>query len=119
MNPGTLNTILNTAPLIIQGAGKLLKLIRERNQPPVRETTDIPETLEGLKQEIRRIHARLDAGNDSDLEQIKLIEALAKQNELLATSLQKTGRRLNVITALVAVSLFVSFFMIFVTLFSR
>jgi hypothetical protein len=104
MSFGTLNTILNTAPLIIQGATKLIKLIRERRTEN-QTHNDIPATLEGLKDEIQRINTRLDAGNDSDLEQINLVEELARQNELLATALKRTNKQLNVITIILVITL--------------
>jgi len=56
--------------------------------------------LEGLKLEIIRPEQQLDANADSDVEQIKLIEQLAKQNEALADSLNKTYDRLNLLTFL-------------------
>ena len=101
MSLGTINAILNTAPTIIQGASKLITLIKNRGsgeQEPVKDI--LPETLEGLKNEITRIHQRLDANDNSDVEQIKLIEELARQNESLAESLKKTITYLNLITAL-------------------
>lgn len=104
MGLGTLNTILNTAPLIIQGATKLVRMIRERgtgDQPH----DDIPATLDGLQDEIRRINTRLDAGNDSDLEQVHLIEELAKQNELLASALNRTNKQLNIFTIILVITL--------------
>ena len=104
MGLGTLNTILNTAPLIIQGATKLVKMIRERDTVD-KPHNDIPATLEGLKNEIQRINTRLDAGNQSDLEQVNLIEELARQNELLASALKRTSRQLNIITIILVVAL--------------
>jgi hypothetical protein len=103
MTPSTLTTILNTAPMILQGAGKLIKMIRERKeeeQPG--EQHDIPVTVEGLKQEIQRIETRLAATDEANVEQVRLIEQLARQNEALATSLSRTLKRLNIL-ALVAV----------------
>lgn len=98
MTPSTLNTILNTAPMIIQGAGKLLKLIREREDktPPV--TDSIPMTIEGLKQQIKQLEAGLHENNRSDVELVRLIEQLARQNESLAETLQQTFRKVSVLT---------------------
>ena len=104
MSLGTLNTILNTAPLIIQGATKLIKMIKDRDKPEL-DKQDIPATLDGLKDELYHINSRLDANYDSDIEQIKLIEELAKQNEMLATSLKKTNKLVNIITVIALVSL--------------
>lgn len=104
MGLGTLNTILNTAPLIIQGATRLVRMIRERETGDQPEN-DIPATLDGLKDEIRRINTRLDAGNDSDLEQVHLIEELARQNELLASALKRTNKQLNIITIILGITL--------------
>ncbi len=98
MTPSTLNTILKTAPMIIQGAGKLLKLIREREDktPPV--TDSIPMTIEGLKQQIKQLEAGLHENNRSDVELVRLIEQLARQNESLAETLQQTFRKVSVLT---------------------
>ena len=104
MGLGTLNTILNTAPLIIQGATKLIKLIKDREEegPP---DNDIPDTLVGLKKEVNQINERLDSNDRSNIEQIRLIEELAKQNESLAVSLKKAITQLNIISYLAIVSL--------------
>jgi len=107
MGLGTLNTILNTAPLIIQGASKLIKLIKDRDESE--KDGDVPSTLEGLKDEISRIHSRLDDNNKSDVEQIKLIEQLAKQNETLAESLRNTIKRQNVVFIIVVIAFILSF----------
>ena len=66
MNPGTINTILNTAPVIIQGASKLVKLIRERGEDNKdNDEQNLPDTVEGLKQEIAKIETRLAAVDES------------------------------------------------------
>ena len=116
MSLGTINTILNTAPLILQGATRLVKLIKERNKIENMEES-IPVTLEGLAREIEHIHDRIDASNESDLEQIKLIEELARQNELLASSLKKTGRRLTLITGILCLALILVLVLLFRILF--
>ena len=108
----TLNTILNTAPLIIQGASKLVRMIRERDIKADDRNQDIPATLEGLEQEIQRINRRLDNGNESDLEQIKLIQELAKQNELLAVSARKTARALIVISILLIITILLTIYLV-------
>ncbi len=101
MTPGTINTILSTAPMIIQGASKLVKLIRARDEDEYNkagEDTDIPATLDGLKKQTEKIETRLDANDESSLAQIKLIEELARQNEALAASLKKTMNQLAVVS---------------------
>ena len=100
MGFGTLNTILNTAPLIIQGATKLIKIIKEREGNDDSED-NMPATLDGLNKEVNQINSRLDANDQFNIEQIKLIEELAKQNESLANSL-------NIISLLVIVSILFS-----------
>lgn len=97
MNPATLNTILNTAPVILQGANKLIRMIRERSAETGSEQTAEPATLEGLKRDIEQINTRLHANDESDVEQIRLIEQLAQQNEALAESLRKTLRRITLL----------------------
>lgn len=113
---GTINTILNTAPLIIQGATRLVKLITDRNKNEIMENT-LPVTLEGLGKEIEHLHDRIDAGNESDLEQIKLIEELARQNELLASSLKKTGQQLVLIAGVLCLNLVLVLVLLFQILF--
>lgn len=109
MSLGTINTILNTAPIVIQGATRLIKLIRDQGNENKPEE-EIPETIDGIKTEIDRLHQRLDANDESNVEQIKLIEELAKQNESLAVQLKNTITRLNWITFLAATALLVSIF---------
>jgi len=116
MSLGTINTILNTAPLILQGATRLVRLIKERNKIENMEE-NIPVTMDGFAKEIEHIHDRIDAGNESDLEQIKLIEELARQNELLASSLKKTGQRLALITGILCLTLIMVLVLIFMILF--
>ncbi len=108
MSLGTINTILNTAPIIIQGASKLINIIKDRVKGEGDGNKDIPETLDGLKQEIKRIHQRLDDNDHSDVEQIKLIEELAKQNESLAESLKKTVTHLNFLTAIALLAIVIA-----------
>jgi len=100
MTPATLNTILNTAPMIIQGAGKLLRLIREREDETTSEKQSLPVTVEGLKLQIKQIEVGLHENYRSDVEQIRLIEQLAKQNESLAETLKQTYRKITVLTYL-------------------
>ena len=102
MSFSTINTILNTAPIVIQGATRLIKLIRDEGED---RNEEIPETLEGIKSELQRVNQRLDANTQSDLEQIKLIEELAKQNESLAAQLKSTMAQLNRITVVAIVAI--------------
>ena len=94
-----LRTILNNAPLILQGADKLIRMIRSNN---------MPITVEGLKQGVERLEQRLDADAQADIEQIKLIEELARQNEALAESLKRSYLRLNYLTVLSVAALLVA-----------
>ncbi len=94
MTPGTLSTILNTAQLIMQNADRLTTIIRKRSLEPDPDPADtLPESLEGLNSELQRLHQRLDAGDEANVQQLKFIEQLARQNELLAESLQASNRR--------------------------
>ena len=94
MNPATINTILNTAPLVIKGATRLIRLIR--NQGADDEAgQEIPATLEGLQREVERLQQRLDDTNKSNIEQVKLIEELARQNASLAAQLKNTMAQLQ------------------------
>lgn len=117
MGLGTLNTILNTAPLIIQGTTKLIKLIKDRegNKPPEDHT---PETLAGLTKEVSDINSRLDSNDKFNIEQIKLIEELAKQNESLAVSLKKAISQLNIISIIAVISILISLFLLIYLVFN-
>jgi hypothetical protein len=57
MSLATINTILNTAPMVIQGATRLIKLIRDRGNENKPED-EIPDTIEGIKDEVDRLHQR-------------------------------------------------------------
>ncbi|HSR61803.1 MAG TPA: hypothetical protein VLN56_00195 [Gammaproteobacteria bacterium] len=112
---GTVNTILNTAPLIIQGATKLVRLLRERRETESvdRESpVSTPVTLEELGNEMSRIHARLDANNQSDIEQIKMIEELARQNEILARSQSRTIKLLRLLSAIAIIALILCLYLL-------
>lgn len=107
MTPATINTILNTAPMIIQGAGKLIKLIRE--QPPASDENNTEQlSLESLQEDIDRLESRLTATDESNIEQIKLIEQLARQNELLAASIARLNQRINLVLILAISALLIS-----------
>ena len=104
----SLTTILNNAPLIIQGANKLLDMMREKNQEEDNTIDDIPSNIEDLKNELKKINTRLDSTDNSNIQQIQLIEALAKQNESLANSLQSSIKRLNIISVIAILALVVA-----------
>ena len=112
MNPATINTILNTAPLVIKGATRLIRLIRNQGEDSEDGEAGqaIPATLEGLQREIERLQQRLDDNNKSNIEQVKLIEELARQNASLAAQLKNTMvqlqwlKRVSVAALIVAVA---------------
>ncbi|MCZ6804246.1 MAG: hypothetical protein O7D86_10020 [Proteobacteria bacterium] len=108
MSLGTINTILNTAPIVIQGATRLIKLIRDQGNDNKPEEK-IPETIEGIKNEVESLHQRLNANDESNVEQIKLIEELARQNESLATQLKNTITHLNRVTIIASIAILISF----------
>lgn len=107
MNPFTIGTLLNSAPMIIQGAGKLIDLIREQKKAAPGRAPNVPVTMDNLEEVIGRLETRLDVMDDASVEQIKLIEQLARQNEALAASLQQQRQRATFafILALVALLL--------------
>ena len=107
MSLSTINTILNTAPIVIQGATRLIKLIRDQSNNNIPEE-EIPETIAGIKEEVARLHQRLDTNDESNVEQIKLIEELARQNESLATQLKSTVTHLNRITVLAIIAILIA-----------
>ncbi len=93
--------------MVIQGATRLIKLIRDRGNENKQEE-EIPETIDGIKNEVDRLHQRLNINDESNVEQIKLIEELAKQNESLATQLKNTMTHLNRITILAILAIIIS-----------
>jgi len=107
ITPATLRAILNTAPIVIQGAGKLIRAIKDRDSDNIEQSDDSPATIEGLRTDISRLEQRLDGNDESDVEQIKLIEQLARQNELLAASLEKACSRLDMVTAISIVAVII------------
>jgi predicted PurR-regulated permease PerM len=109
MSLGAINTILNTAPILIQGASKLIKLISEQGKDNKPEA-EIPDTIDGIKNEVDRLHQRLDADNKANVEQTKLIEELAKQNESLAAQLKKTMTHLNRFALLSVAAIIIALF---------
>ena len=104
-SPGALKAMLNSAPVIIQGAGKLIQLIRERDKESQQLINKLPNTLDGLKEGLQRLDQHLDENDKSDIEQIRLIQELARQNEVLTESLNRTNRRVQVITVLCCIAL--------------
>lgn len=109
IRPGTLNTILNNAPLVIQGAARLIKMIKDRNNfdndADMESSNDIPTTLDGLRVEIENLNSKLDDNSKADVEQIELIEQLARQNKALAESLKITLKRQLIIALLAGIAL--------------
>lgn len=101
MTPFTITTILNSAPMVIQGASKLINLIKEQGASETDNKDERKLTLESLKSNIERLESRLDAVDKSNIEQIKLIEELAKQNEALATSMSKAHSHLQIMNLVV------------------
>ena len=105
MRLGIINAILNNAPLAIQGAARMIKMIKERNDTDAESDRDIPATLDGLKVEIEKINYRIDDNSAADVEQIELIEQLAKQNEAMAESLKQTLKRQTMIACVAGIAL--------------
>lgn len=104
MNPITLGTLLNTAPALIQGASKLIDLIKEKKGGSHKDGAEAV-TPDNLGEVVERLETRLDSADEANVEQIKLIEQLARQNEMLATCLQQILRRLTLVFVLAALAL--------------
>lgn len=107
MTPATINTILNTAPMIIQGAGKLIRLIREQSKGS-RHDQEEQVSLETLHEHIERLENRLSVADESNIEQIKLIEQLARQNAMLAESVRRLDNRLLTVILVAVIALLAS-----------
>ena len=108
MSLGTINTILSTAPVILQGASKLIGMIRARTESAAARDASALVTLDGLREEVARIESRLDATDEANVEQIRLIEELARQNELLAAELRRVLNRGNLLAAACGFALLLS-----------
>ena len=103
-----LSTILNNAPLIIQGANHLLKMLRDKNNIPDEEEESTPASLDEVAEELKKINQRLEHSDKSDIQQIELIEALAKQNESLANSLQASLKKVHFSSAIAIVAIVIA-----------
>ena len=91
--------------MILQGATRLIRMIRERKDESTVHDMTVPVTVDGLKQEIQQIGSRLDANDEANVQEIQLIEELAKQNEALAESLRRAFRLVTVLTWLCGAAL--------------
>ncbi len=98
-----LGTILNNAPLIIQGANHLLKMLRDKDKEPEQETP--PTNIDDVATELKKINERLNNADKSDIQQIELIEALAKQNESLASSMQTSLKKTHFASTLAIIAI--------------
>lgn len=117
MTPSTITTILNSAPLVIQGASKLINLIKEQaNNKPDNDAGE-QLTVESLKADIDRLEAHLSTTDESNIEQIKLIEQLAKQNEVLAASMSKINKRLKLMSIVAVLAGLLAMSLLLVVLF--
>ena len=91
--------------MIIQGASKLIKLIRDRETAVPGTDENSPSTLEELSEQVHKLEGRLNENSSSDVEQIRLIEELARQNEGLAETLEQTLKRVNRLTVMAVIAL--------------
>lgn len=108
MGLGTINTILNTAPILIQGATKLVQLLKQPKEEPAATDYDIPATIDDVKVELEKLHQRLNTQNDASIEQVNLIRGLAEQNKAIASTLRSTTRQLNFISFIAVFALVVA-----------
>jgi predicted PurR-regulated permease PerM len=111
VTPAALKTILIDAPVMIDSVRRLIDGLRRltaREQP----SPASPVTLDSLRQDLARVEERLKANSDSDVEQLKLIEELARQNEALAASVARLSLRLTALMILAVVALFLSLFVL-------
>lgn len=102
-----LNTIISNAPLLIQGASRLIKVIKQQNDTQEEMNLDQSLSVESLHTEVQTLHERLNDNHATEIEQTQFIEQLAKQNESLAESLRQVLRRqmlLVILTTLAIIS---------------
>jgi hypothetical protein len=106
VTPAALKTILVDAPVIIDSVRRLIDGLRRlTGTDPAKPA---PVTLDGLKSELAQMDERLRANSASDVEQLKLIEELARQNEALAASVTRLSGRLTALAVLAVVTLVLS-----------
>ena len=106
MNPLIIGTLLSSTPKIIEAAGKLIDIVKEREQNTgARAKINVPVTPDNLPEVIASLEMRLDTMDEASVEQLKLIEQLARQNEALTTSLQKQQQRANFAFVLALIAL--------------
>ena len=95
---------LRHAPTIIQGAVGLADLLKKRRaadaaDADARATGDADEPTD-------RLESRMDAMDKTSMEQLRLIERLAQQNEALDKEVKQTRRVLTYTFALALLALF-------------
>jgi len=92
---------LSQAPLIVEGAGRILDLIRgrislfkdrDREGKPVHEMT-----LAELAREVGSLRRHSQAIDDAQLEQIKLMQQVVEQNRTMALALQRFSIRFKIV----------------------
>lgn len=99
-----LRTILLDAPVIVDSVHRLIgglrKLTGRDAAPPV-----APTTFGDVQHELRRMDEQIKANSESDVEQLKLMEELARQNELLAASVSRLSGRVAALAVICVVAL--------------
>ena len=99
---------LSQAPLIVEGAGRILDLIRgrvtlfkerDRDGKPVHEMT-----LAELAHEVANLRRHSQAIDDAQLEQIKLMQQVVEQNRTMALALQKFSIRFKIVLGVATVA---------------
>ena len=93
--------------MIIQGAGKLIRLIRDREEE-TGSKDPVPTTLENLKEQVSSLDRRLAENSKSDMDQIHLIGELARQNESLAETLKQTLKRVTILNYMVVLAIIIA-----------
>ncbi len=99
---------LSQAPMIVEGAGHILDLIRgrislfkdrDRDGKPVHEMT-----LAELAHEVGSLRRHSQAIDDAQIEQIKLMQQVVEQNRTMALALQKFSIRFKIVLGLATVA---------------
>ena len=103
---------LSQAPLIVEGAGHILDLIRGRitlfrDRDRDRDRGDRPVhemTLAELAREVASLRSHSQAIDDAQLEQIKLMQQVVEQNRMMALALQKFSIRFKIVLGVATVA---------------
>ncbi len=86
--------VVESAPKIAQGAGRLWETVRKRGEPspPAEDTPQAPSDLQQLQQHTQALQAQVQALEDEMRASAQLVKELADQNAQLVARMQALQR---------------------------